>query len=807
VRAGTLLPVLAALSVPLLLLISFGGDAGLYRVYVPSGYLKEVDRLIGEGKLVYDCERDEIAPRDLTDGERYFLDNSYLAGDLARFRAGDRTAFLVEREELSGGRCRGELVQVSETFHNQRLPTYSVTSWRGRLFVHQGLASVSLGSPDRVLEITRPPWRTLPLRPNAFTDVWMDSEGDARSSRMALKLFEAGRMFASLEHVGDRLAIETIHRRPAVYLDGCPIPPGWRVRLDDGDWLRFSEPGTIDDRYLVEAGGGSGLISYVNVVNGEIRRRSFGNRLAMAADLDRAVDAAVVQGAAAGGRDDFDVHLTIDAFFQDLLDRRLGDFAHERYGRRPLRAGVTLLAAESGRVLALASYPRPGDLDRLRLERPAHAEVLERNHNFLQHPVGSATKPFLAAAALATRPRLSSLSLPCFAGGEVATDFLGYDFGTYNLPEDCAGVDRPVTFRRFLEVSSNRYMLALGLLAMADWRGETPAADRGAPELPELDRYSLGGRVQDRRPRLDVVKDESRPGQTELAAVQDEPFFRAFRDLFDHQVHYQAGPVADALAVELWRPVLDAAGPGAGGGGRRAALAFSRVTPERVNLKANLVQQLRQDFYTTMLGLANNRWSNLQLAGSLARLVTGRRVDVHLVERVEVPPPEDERRPAEVLWDLDEQLAERPPGELPLAADARRLILAGMEDVVHGAAGTAHKQLGPIIKALERDAPSGVAYRVVAKTGTPTTDLAIVQRGPSEPAAAAVKTYSGRSQVEDGVLVLAVTRTRGGDSATLALAIHIEAQGGSEEASALAAGFLRPLVEAYWPEDWLEESE
>ncbi len=799
----TLLPALLALLVPLALLISFGGDAGLYQVYVPSGYIKEVDRLIAEGKLVYDCDSEQIAPRNLTDGERYFLDNSYLSGDLARWRAGDRTAFVVEREELRGGRCRGELVRVSETFHNQRLPTYAVTSWRGRLFVHHGLASFSLSSPDRVLEVTRPPWRTLPLRPNAFNDVWMDSQGDVRSSRIALKLFEAGRMFASLEHVGDQLALETINRRPEIFLDGCPLPPGWRVRLDDGDWLRFQEPGAIDQRYLVEAGGGSGLISYVNVVNGEIRRRTFGNRLPMAEDLGRAVDAVVVQGSAAGGRDDFDLHLTVDAFFQDLLDRRLGDFARQRYGRRPLRAGVTLLAAESGRVLALASYPRPGDLDRLRLGRPAHADVLERNHNFLQHPVGSATKPFLAAAALATRPRLATLSLPCFAGGEVATDFLGYDFGTYNLPEDCGGVDRPVNFRRFLEVSSNRYMLALGLLAMADWRGDAPIADRDAPELPPLDRYSLGRRTQAYRPRLDVVKDESMPGQTELAAVQDEPFFRNFRDLFDHQVHYQAGPISDALAVELWQPVL---GDG-GDGGRRSALAFSRVTPERVNLKANLVQQLRQDFYTTMLGLANNRWSNLQLAGSLARLVTGKKVDVHLVERVEVPPSEDDDLPAEVLWDLEQALAERPARELPLAADSRNLILAGMEDVVTASAGTASERLGPVVDSLNRDAPSGVVYRAVAKTGTPTTDLAIVERGPTEAAPAAIKTYSGRSQVEDGVLVLAVTRSRGAESETLALAIHIEAQGGSEEATALAADFLRPLVEAYWPDDWLEEVE
>lgn len=806
-----LAPVLAVLLLPLLLILTSGGDEGLYQVYQPSGYVREVDRLIAAGKLVYDCRDERIEALGLSDDELFFLDNSYLDGDLRRWNAGDRRPFVIDRRELPGGSCEGAVRRANETFHNQRLPAYTASTWRGRLFLRQGQPTIGLISAARRLEVTRPAWERLPLRAASFSDVWVGSDprgrerGDERTEKMALKWREAGRMFASLEHVGDQAAVEVYQERPAMLLNGCPVRTGARLRLAGGDWVWLEEPGRLNEQYRVEGGEEAGLVSFVTTVNGELRRRTFSSRLEMANELAAAIDAAVdarTRARSTEGRDDFDVHLTLDAFFQDFLTRRLSSFCRARYGRRPLRAAVTLLDPASGRVLALASYPAAADLEDLHLKNPAHKPVLAQNHNFLAHGIGSATKPFLAAAALATRPRLAQLTTPCHSGGEPPPSLLGYDFGRYSLAPDCGQGGPVVGFRRFLEVSSNRYMLTLGILALAEWRQGQPVPDRAAPPLAPPDGYALSGAATTHRPLVTEVKSEDHPGATELAGIQDAPFYQRFRNLFGHPIHYEAGPPEHALAMRTWQPVTTAAG----GLDRQAALAFSPVTPERVNLRANLIQQARQDLYTSLLGLGNNRWSNLQLAESLARLVTGKKVDAHLVERVSVPAPAGAggrgKGKDEVLWDLAAERKKAPQPPLPLPEEGRRLVLDGMKQVVAGAEGTA-KALAGVLAELNGRAPAGVVYSALGKTGTPSTELAVARRGPTQQAGFRRDRVNRIEWVDHGVLVLALTRTAGGESEALVLTFYVEGQGGAEEAVALAGALLRPLAEAYWPEDWM----
>ena len=802
----------------LLPLFCFSAEEESYSVYEPEGYVATVDELIAAGELTYDCAGQRVVPSPALEAD-FFFDQSYLRGDVAAWNGGDRRPFTVEHEELRGGGCRGELVRVNAGYHRQRLPSYTASGWRGRLFMSQEAAGTVLASRERTIELTRPPLAGLPLDARRFEDLWFvpGRPRDARSAKLAFKMLEEGRSFAALETIGDAATVEVLQSQPEMILNGCALPRGVRLRLDSGDSLRLTRTGGrgggLDERFSVDAGDRAGLLSFVSTVNGELRRRTVARRLALADDVVQAVDAAVVLG---GGERDFDVHLSLDAFYQDLLSRLLEGFVAGRYGDRPLRAGVTLLEPASGRVLALASYPTPAALGRLAVPAGADPGTLARNHNLVLHPVGSAAKPFLAAGALATRPELAGLEVRCFPGGEAPEEILGYELGEYHLPADCQAVagtdDYGVDLVDFLRVSSNRYMLYLGLLSMADWHGGAPLPDPAGVELAQGDRYRLGSGEQRLRPRLPIVKSEAVQG-TELGDVAEQELLRNLRRLFGLSYQYQSGIAAERLEREYWQPVLDRA-PGIA---ERAAelWAFDRVTPEEVNLAANLVQSFRQDLYTLLLGLGDNRWSNLQLAQATGRLLTGDgELRAHLVDKVTRPVAArggEERD--EVLWSLDEEEngpeagadagGAAPAAAWPLAEPHRQLLLRGMAAVVESPGGTAHALRGTLGE-LNRRAPGGIAYRLFAKTGTPTMDPSLLIRQGTVPDRGRYVRYPGGFQAPSAVLVLGVERSAPGEAAEhLVLTFWIEGQGGSDEAVALAGELLPPLVEGHWPRDWL----
>lgn len=853
------LVVAVLLAAGLVAILASGPGESRQDVYLPVGYVEEVERLVATGKLRYDCREDRIEPAGLSPSEETFYLHSYLADDVAAWNAGDRRPFLVEREETRGRECEGRITGVNASFHNQRLPGYVAEAWRGSLYLRPVLGGTTLTSGRHTFEVSPVPWRSLPeMDARAYEDAWLRSGsasgprstagGSARSPRLALKLLERGRPFATLKYVGDQAVFEVEGERPSVSLGGCPVPLGWRVRLDGGETLSLHQPRLLDERFAVEAGERAGLVSFLTRVNGEPERRSYPERLPMAREVARAVDSVVaaarrdVRGEEGGSaRDDFDVHLTVDPFLTDRLEERMARVLGARYGRRPLRAGVTVLDADTGRLLALASYPRPDDLDTLGLgpdgsgaggriagADAARRELLRQNHNFLQHAAGSAAKPFLTAAILAAEPRLAGLQVQCFAGGEPPESVLGYELGEHNLPGDChgAGPDGWVGLEGFLTVSSNRYMLYLGLLSMSGWGPEGPLAARGAALLPEGERYRLGGRAFSVVPDLRVARDERADGTPALRSEDERPptelqevdeqsgFGRAFRDLFDQRVRYRRERTAEAFDLRAWEPVVRASYglPPAGGPTPRPEelASFAPIASERVNLRLNLVQQLRQDLYTLLLGNGANRWTNVQLAEAVARLVTGRAVEARLVERVVVPPERSASGAEEVLWALDEQ-PEPASLDALLAEPLRGRLLDGMRGAVAAPEGTA-AALGGLIERLNRRAPPGVRYSALAKTGTPTLPLDVARRTASDIRPEAVRRYGeGRDrQVESAVLVLAVRREAPGEEGTesedLAVAVYIESQGGSREAVTLAGTLLEPLVESRWPDDFAEAS-
>ena len=798
-----------ALVLALVLVLVFGFDVsgGGYQVYVPVGYVQEVQHLIDADKLHYVCEDDRIEARNLTSAEDYFFRNSYLVRDVDAWNDdGDQRAFLIDRGEEGRGKCESTLLAPNPNHHKQRLPTFQANRWQGSLYLRPGRSATTLTSDERTIEVVGAPWRLLPLDADAFEDVGFGPElPGVRSQKLAFKLRGRGTTFSTLKNIGDQAALEVIQDRPDITLNGCDVPPGWRVRLEGGDGLRLREPGRLDEHYLVETGQRVGLVSFVSEINGQLRRRTFSDRLSMAQDVAYAIDSAVVAGLGEADeagepsvRDDFDVHLTLDPFLDQRLNTALRSFAEQRYGRRPVRAGLTLLEPSSGRLLALATYPSSKDLDDLDLKNPGHRELLRQNHNFMQHPVGSTAKPFLAAAALSLRPQLAGLEIPCFAEGqEPPEELLGYPLGTYNLPPDCSANFQTgrVDLEGFLAASSNRYMLYMGLLALSSWDGNLPQLDRGGPTLPSSERYTLGQRTLSGRPVLPIFRNV-RGNDTQMAEVGEQDFLRRYRDLFEQRTHFRRGSLVEALDLEIWHPVLSAAGLEPRD---RSVIGFSAVAPEAVNLRANLVQWLRQDLYTLLLGNGNNRWSNVQMAEAMARLMSGGPVQARLVEQVVAPGAQEE----DILFDLETELAQSTPEEWPLSDALRRRILNGMEQVVNASNGTAYKQLNPVIDRINEAAPPGVSYSAFGKTGTPTQTPASITRSPTRRGPQALRRYGTSEQVQSGALVLGIERRQGAEVEGLAISIYIEAQGGSEEAVALAAQVLQPLVESRWPEDWL----
>jgi cell division protein FtsI/penicillin-binding protein 2 len=827
VRSLGALVVAALLALALVAILAVSFREGSPGVHEPVGYVEEVKRLVREGKLRYDCEADALEVVGLSPAEETFYRHSYLADDMAGWNRGERGAFLWEREELRGGGCQGRITGVNASFHNQRLPGYVANTWEGSLHVRSAVGGTTLTSGERTLEVVPVPWPLLPrMDATAYEDVWLREDVESRRSpRMALKFLEEGRPFATLKYVGDQAVLEIEAERPRVTLNGCPPDPGadwlgWRVRLDGGEGLRLHQARRLDERFAVSAGERAGLVSFLTRVNGEPERRSFPERLPMARDVARAVDAVVSAARAEAperARDDFDVHLTLDPILSERLEERMTRVLRERYGARRFRAGVTVMEAETGRLLALASYPRLRDLEEP--DAPAtdpRRQRLGRNHNFLQHGAGSAAKPFLTAAVLAAEPRLSGLEVRCFPGGEPPERLLGYELGESYSPGGCRGADPEgwVGLETFLTVSSNRYMLYLGLLSMAPWGAEGPLAAPGAPPLDPGAEYRLGGRVFRRRPALRVAREET-AGGTELQEVDERAGFgRTFQELFDQRVRYRRERTAEEFDLRPWEPVLRAAyGLETGAGGTAAdppptprpdaVATFAPVASERVNLRLNLVQQLHQDLYTLLLGNGANRWSNVQLAEALARLVTGRRVEARLVERVVVPPERSGEDEPEVLWELD---ARQEPGAVDelLSPVLRQRILAGMRGAVARPQGTA-AILGGLVERLNGAAPPGVTYSALAKTGTPTLPRSVARQTASDIRPEAVRRYQEgqEPQVESAVLVLAIRREEGGEAENLAVSVFLESQGGSDQAVFLAGALLQPLVETRWPEDWL----
>jgi hypothetical protein len=560
-----------------------------------------------------------------------------------------------------------------------------------------------------------------------------------------------------------------------IRVGGYPLLPGRVVRIETGDWVQLGlrpEPGGAGPgatprvyTYLARVGSDSRLASFVRVQNNQVDRlypithlRSFLEPFAQAMSSTVQNSKALLGRNVAGGQDS--VVLTLDQDLSEALEGSVTAWCGRRPGPGGLRAvSMLVMDALSGAVRAMPSCPSSEQVDALAGLSPAERERWLRNQNLVRHPIGSAGKPFWAAALASAHPNLLDMQVPAHAEAEVPSALgcvlpAGYQDHSHGGPGGWVGMEE------FLAASCNAYIveMATGALALsaasrsgnrctrplsaADFATCFPAppAEDSAATLRVCDqvvRTVLSPGLQftgSSCNQLKQVGTDFEPIQNLYAITNAEWYFRgapagvaaaaarrtrvrADTGRMGEETPLEQGYRHGRYRIDAWRRVTDAFSavdretPPV-----ESRLRFAAVSPEQTNLGLNSVDQLRGEWINVLLGGATSRWSNFQLAEAMARLMSGRAVQGEFVDSVQ----------GRWLGGARARINERRVFDLlPASAlhpGARRRVLHGMELVVEGAQGTARPLRNPSLAlrdSLEK-APGGpYDLYVFAKTGTP----------------------------------------------------------------------------------------
>lgn len=340
------------------------------------------------------------------------------------------------------------------------------------------------------------------------------------------------------------------------------------------------------------------------------------------ASWSQAFEEDLARGVGAGSLPEDDIITSLDRELQlgaqAILD---GHFAG--LGDTTSIGTITIMDAQTGEVLAMASTPRAGSGDETGMvdqDDPLEA-ARRRNQNLARLPVGSAVKPLMAAAILQRDPSLSTLQIQ--GQGEAAT-LLGLELepplGNHAAP---AWVD----FNAFIQGSDNLYMAALTLLGSADVNGQTCT-------LLTEQAYRLGAAAGSetvtalttrQKSVFEIVGPDGRCRAAPLEHGRQLRWADELGTLFDVNPGF-AVPGQDCDADEgnparpsPWRLLLDRY--------HRVdtcALTASAPEPEALGLAGRL--EFRTGVVPIVLGNGDGRWSTIHLAEAYSRVVTGQRV-------------------------------------------------------------------------------------------------------------------------------------------------------------------------------------
>ncbi|MFL5384017.1 MAG: hypothetical protein ACJ8GN_15960 [Longimicrobiaceae bacterium] len=741
--------------------------------YFGRGYVEGARAMIDSQFVRLDCDSMRITTHfpQGSPAERWFS-LSYLREDVRRFNSDPERVpgpFLVDYDE-----CR--LEGVDRYYHRIELPFSPNLAWRGDVLLAGGRRTA-------VLENRSTP-QTVEVRPAADAH-------DATSERVgwpqqvdvfpATALFQmrtgpSGSLLSELYFVGEDLVLADRRKEGAPYqirVGGYPLFEGRVVRIETGDWIQFSatEPprgrgpapaSRAAPTYLARVGSDSRLASFVRVQNDEVDRlyplpylRPFVAPFSQA--MSNALQAGNGTRSRAGLADS--VVLTLDRDLGEELNRTVSAWCRAtRRPDRPRAVSMLVMDAFSGAVRALPSCPADEEISSYAGLSPAERERWLRNQNLLRHEIGSAGKPFWAAALASAYPNLLDVQVEAHGKGPIPS-ILGCRLPAAYSDHAHPGDGQWVGMEAFLASSCNRYIveLATGALALGEGSGaghpctgHLEAADfrtcfaaaaptDSATRLRICDGVVRAVLSTDSRfvaqdcNHLKLIGAEFRPVPNLRDITNVEWFSRGAPDRLvegsgggEGQTGSREGYQFGRYRTGVWRRVTDAltlGGPNALA--VETGLRFAAVSPEEANLQLNKVDELRAEWVSVLLGGATSRWSNFQLAEALSRLVTGRAVEGEFVDSMRAP----------WLGGTAAALnARREFGPIPpssLDDGVRRRVLHGMELVAqNGTADLLRHSIDELSDSLARVVP-GETYElyVFAKTGTPTVSKHVASRG------------------------------------------------------------------------------
>ncbi len=719
-----------ALATAIMIAVStMGAPPGGY--WAPRGFVERANLMISQDGLRLECgESGDSIVVDLAPGssdERFFR-SSYLRTDVRRFNAdptASRSPFIVDRCVLKG---------VDPFYHRVDLPYNRVPRWTGTLRFSEADRAASLqGGRDQRLEIMHPlegvgvtaSERVDPSRRNASVRTeFLRIEAPGTREIAADAFFVGGHpVLTDRSDVGSTTVLR---------LGGVMLPPGRKVRLQTSDWVQLESSGQLFT-YVVQGSDRAEIISARTRADGSRRRYLVPHLKPFARSLAQAFEAGLQSTPAA--RDDgpishTDIRLTTNRALDIATQDVVSDWCNTlRLGSRPRAVSALVMDAFSGHVLAMPTCPGEVVVDEYRqLSMRMRSRYLQ-NQNLVRHPVGSALKPFWAAAIATAFPAMLDLELPAHGNDDVP-GVLGCPLP---IPYRSIGHREWEGLETFIQTSCNRYMVEMATLALMAGAGH----DSCEGEDADLSRCIAGAGETEGRPvrfcdrviRLALTDSLHITGQgcsdLRLVGTTFRPAHALERITGALAYREPAPPNSDAPPIpdiyragryrlDLWRGLIEHLRThGDTADHTRTALRFASVSPEITNLALNTVEDLRADWVNLLLGGENSRWSNLQLAEAMARLMTGRDVDAQLLAE----PGSDHSRgvgePRGMPAMLDADMLH--PG-------ARRRVLHAME-LVTGPGGTASR-LGPLVRALEaevREVSGAENYevRAFAKTGTP----------------------------------------------------------------------------------------